>query len=217
MNKYLKNLLLLAIILISFASQAQTKDSLNIESDTYKVNVKLNGMALIGVANPAVEFKIDRKWSVQLEGLGVFAHSNFIGTGYPLQIGASFIESRYYFKKVFSGFFVAPNIGASVFRMNKNVLYKYFGWAPDLNYQKSDNSVQIGANLMGGLTLGYAFTFKNNPHWSIDVNWSLGRQWAYYEGYAFNENKEVIHYTPLNGSAEYMPFYRGGIYIAYKW
>ena len=59
MNKYLKNLLLLAIILISFASQAQTKDSLNIESDTYKVNVKLNGMALIGVANPAVEFKIE--------------------------------------------------------------------------------------------------------------------------------------------------------------
>ena len=67
--------------------------------------------------------------------------------------------------------------------MNKNILHKYFGWSPDLNYKKDEHSIQTGESWMAGLTLGYIHTFKKNPHWSIEVNWSLGRQWARYEGY----------------------------------
>lgn len=70
---------------------------------------------------------------------------------------------------------------------------------------------------MAGLTLGYIHTFKKNPHWSIEVNWSLGRQWARYEGYTNYNDGTIKEHTPANGSAEYMPFYRGGIFLAYKW
>ena len=32
-----------------------------------------------------------------------------------------------------------------------------------------------------------------------------------------SRNDGTIEHTPVNGSAEYMPFYRGGIFLAYKW
>ena len=183
---------------------------------TPRTNVKLSALAAIGIVNPAVEFRIDKKWSVQLEGMGVFAAKNFLGTGYPLQMGAMFVEARWYPKQVFQGFFLAPNLGGGAFRMNKNILYEFFGWAPDLNYKKPENSVQVGHNYMGGLTLGYVFTFKKNPHWSIEANWSWGRQWAMYESYSV-QGDEFVGHDKMGGSAEYMPFYRGGIYVAYRW
>ena len=188
------------------------------QSDTFvpRTNVKLSALAAIGVVNPAVEFRIDKKWSMQLEGMGVFAKNNFLGTGYPLQMGAMFVEARWYPKQVFQGFFLAPNLGGGAFRMNKNILYEFFGWAPDLNYKKPENLVQVGHNYMGGLTLGYVYTFRNNPHWSIEANWSLGRQWAMYEDYVHRGNGVITH-GEMGGSAEYMPFYRGGIFVAYRW
>ena len=187
-------------------------------SDTFvpRTNVKLSALAAIGIVNPAVEVRVDEKWSVQLEGMGVFAAKNFLGTGYPLQMGAAFVEARWYPKGVFRKFFLAPNVGGGAFRMNKNILHKFFGWAPDLDYKKPENSVQIGHNYMGGITLGYVFTFKKNPHWSIEANWSLGRQWAVYESYSHKGDELVLH-GEMGGSAEYMPFYRGGIFVAYKW
>lgn len=187
-------------------------------SDTFvpRTNVKLSALAAIGIVNPAVEVRVDEKWSVQLEGMGVFAAKNFLGTGYPLQMGAAFVEARWYPKGVFRKFFLAPNLGGGAFRMNKNILHKFFGWAPDLDYKKPENSVQIGHNYMGGITLGYVFTFKKNPHWSIEANWSLGRQWAVYESYSHKGDELVLH-GEMGGSAEYMPFYRGGIFVAYKW
>ena len=198
-------------ILATFSVYAQQSDEF-----VPRTNVKLSAMAAIGIVNPAVEFRIDKKWSVQLEGMGIFAKNNFLGTGYPLQMGAMFVEARWYPKQVFQGFFLAPNLGGGAFRMNKNILYEFFGWLPDLNYKKSDYSVQVGHNYMGGLTLGYVYTFKKNPHWSIEANWSLGRQWAMYEGYSVLED-ELIGHTKMGGSAEYMPFYRGGIFVAYRW
>ena len=146
-----------------------------------RTNVKLSALAAIGIVNPAVEFRVDEKWSVQLEGMGVFAAENFLGTGYPLQMGAAFVEARWYPKGVFRKFFLAPNVGGGAFRMNKNILHKFFGWAPDLDYKKPEHAVQIGHNFMGGVTLGYVFTCPKNPHWSIEANWSFGRQGAKYE------------------------------------
>ena len=45
------------------------------QSDAFvpRTNVKLSALAAIGIVNPAVEFRVDEKWSVQLEGMGVFA------------------------------------------------------------------------------------------------------------------------------------------------
>lgn len=210
-------MLLIACIMAIFSARASQGDSLQVEPSVPRTNVKMSALAVIGIVNPAVEFRLDKKWSMQLEGLGIFAGNNFLGTGYPLQMGAFFVEGRYYFKQVFRGFFVAPNVGVGAFRLNKNILYKFFGWSPDLDYEKNKNSVQTGANLMAGLTLGYVHTFKKNPHWSVEINWSLGRQWARYEDHLFDENETPTGHVPVNGSAEYMPFYRGGIFVAYKW
>ena len=209
LNKYF--ILGVALLGATFSMHAQQS-----EAFVPRTNVKLSALAAIGIVNPAVEFRVDEKWSVQLEGMGVFAAENFLGTGYPLQIGAAFVEARWYPKGVFRKFFLAPNVSGGAFRLNKNILHKFFGWASDLNYKKHEDAVHVGHNFMGGVTLGYVFTFPKNPHWSIEANWSFGRQWAKYESYTpFDDN--LIHHEELGGSAEYLPFYRGGIFVAYKW
>ena len=210
-------ILFICCYLFSFQTiNANCNDSIQSEVSTPHTNVKLNALGTIGIVNPAIEFRISKKWSVQLEGMGIFAAKNFLGTGYPLQMGAAFIEARWYPKGTFHGFFLAPNFGGGAFRMNKNILHKFFGWSLDLDYKKLENSVQVGQNYMGGVTLGYVYTFRKNPHWSIEANWSLGRQWAQYEDYVHRGNGIITH-GELGGSAEYMPFYRGGIFVAYKW
>ena len=209
LNKYF--ILGVALLGATFSMHAQQS-----EAFVPRTNVKLSALAAIGIVNPAVEFRVDEKWSVQLEGMGVFAAENFLGTGYPLQIGAAFVEARWYPKGVFRKFFLAPNVGGGAFRLNKNILHKFFGWASDLNYKKHEDAVHVGHNFMGGVTLGYVFTFPKNPHWSIEANWSFGRQWAKYESYSHKGDELVLH-GEMGGSAEYMPFYRGGIFVAYKW
>ncbi len=209
-------IILSVLICISLTGFTQKIDTLKYRDFHPKTNVKINTLVCIGVINPAFELRISKKFSIQLEGLGVISSNNYLGTGYPLQMWSCFLEPRWYPKRVFNGFFLGANVGSGAFRLNKNILYKFFGWSPDLNYKKHENSVQIGANLMAGITLGYTYTFKRNPHWSAEINWSLGRQWAIYEDYIHNDGKVEGH-IPNNGSAEYMPFYRGGIYIAYKW
>lgn len=69
------------------------------------VKVKMNALVAIGVVNPAVEFKVMDNFTVQMEALGVFYSSNFLGTGKPLVLGSSFFEFRYYPKEEFKGFF----------------------------------------------------------------------------------------------------------------
>lgn len=211
-----KHILLLILICISLTSFGKTRDTLKYTTFSPKTNVKLNTLVCIGVINPAFELRLSNKFSIQLEGLGVISSDNYLGTGYPLQMWSCFLEPRWYPKRVFNGFFLGANVGSGAFRLNKNILYKFFGWSPDLNYKKYEHSVQIGANLMAGITLGYTYTFKCNPHWAVEANWSMGRQWAIYEDYLYKDEK-VDHHIPNNGSAEYMPFYRGGIYISYKW
>lgn len=213
MMKSVKRLILgVALCGATFSMHAQQSDAF-----VPRTNVKLSALAAVGIVNPAMEFRVAEKWSVQLEGMGIFASKNFLGTGYPLQMGAAFVEARWYPKGVFRKFFLAPNVGGGAFRMNKNILHKFFGWAPDLDYKKNENAVHVGHNYMGGVTLGYVFTFKKNPHWSIEANWSLGRQWAVYEEYITRADGTAYRSTELGGSAEYLPFYRGGIYVAYKW
>ena len=198
MKFYRSFILGVALLGATFSMHAQQS-----EAFVPRTNVKLSALAAIGIVNPAVEFRVDEKWSVQLEGMGVFAAENFLGTGYPLQIGAAFVEARWYPKGIFRKFFLAPNVGGGAFRLNKNILHKFFGWAPDLNYKKHEDAVHVGHNFMGGVTLGYVFTFPKNPHWSIETNWSFGRQWAKYESYIpFGDN--LIHHEELGGSAEYL-------------
>lgn len=41
----------------------------------------------IGIVNPAVEFRVEEIWSVQLEGMGIFVAKNFLGTGIRFRWG----------------------------------------------------------------------------------------------------------------------------------
>jgi hypothetical protein len=180
-----------------------------------KVNVKLNAVVAVGVVNPAIEVRVMQHFSVQLEGLGIFAPRNFLGTGYPLSLAASFGEFRYYPKEVFKGFYCAANVGFGVYRMNKNVYP--FKWGSSLNYMKDPRSVMVGQNLMAGATLGYVFTFKRNDHWGIEISWGLGWQGSTYEAYTpKDDGSKDFNHVELNGSGEWLPAYKGGVFISYR-
>ena len=57
-----------SLIGATFSMHAQQSDAF-----VPRTNVKLSALAAIGIVNPAVEFRVSEKWSVQLEGMGVFA------------------------------------------------------------------------------------------------------------------------------------------------
>ncbi|HOF93329.1 MAG TPA: DUF3575 domain-containing protein [Bacteroidales bacterium] len=174
-----------------------------------RVAVKLNGLLLAGVVNPAVEFAVHNNISVQLEGMGVFYHDHVPFLNFPLVLGLSFIEGRFYPKEVYRGFYAGPNLGWGVWKMNKSIAPGYFG-------SYNNNSVQYGHNVMLGLNLGYQWVLSKR--WSLDLNLGLGWQHSTYEGY----KNGVLYTDPSipegrpNRSAEWMPAYKGGLFFSYR-
>lgn len=201
LNKMIKYTITI-LLLFTYTGNLFAQDK---EEKNPKLNIKLNASTLIGVVNPAVEFRVFNKGSVQLEGWGVYAPENFLGTGYPCSLALMYGEFRYYPKEVFKGFFGGVHIGAGVYRLNKNVL-------PIFGYLKDPNSIQVGQNLIVGLTVGYHFTF--NKHWGLEVVIGYGRQYSTYESYTTKEDGTVT-YRSLNGSAEYLPT-KAGLLVTYR-
>lgn len=195
MNKTIAILLLLFTGLNSYA-QADSAS---------KVNIKLNGAVVVGIINPAVEFRVFNKGSFQIEALGVFAPRNFLGTGYPCSLAITYGEFRFYPKQVFKGFFCGVHAGWGVYRLNKNLM-------PIYSYMKEETSIHVGQTFIAGVTLGYCFTFNN--HWGMEVSLGGGRQFSTYEAYTPINNETSSHH-PLNGSAEYLPT-KGGILVTYR-
>ncbi len=174
-----------------------------------RVAVKLNGLLLAGVVNPAVEFAVHNNISVQLEGMGVFYHDHVPFLNIPLVLGLSFIEGRFYPKEVYRGFYAGPNLGWGVWKMNKSIAPGYFG-------SYNNNSVQYGHNVMLGLNLGYQWILSKR--WSLDLNLGLGWQHSTYEGYRDGVlyNDPSIPEDRPNRSAEWMPAYKGGLFLSYR-
>ena len=78
----------LLLLFTSAIMRAESGDTLNIVpkekvAQNRNIKVKMSALVAIGVVNPAVEFKVMDKFTVQLEALGVFYSSNFLGTGKP--------------------------------------------------------------------------------------------------------------------------------------
>lgn len=190
----------------AFADQGRQKPGSLPEK---RVAVKLNGLLLAGVVNPAVEFAVHNNISVQLEGMGVFYHDHVPFLNFPLVLGATFIEARYYPKEVYRAFYAAPNLGWGVWKMNKSMAPGYFG-------SYNNGSVQYGHNVMLGLSLGYQWILSD--HWSLDLNLGLGWQHSTYEGY----KDGVLYLDPSipegqpNRSAEWIPAYKGGLFLSYR-
>ncbi len=195
-----KNIISLLLVLIVVNSHAQTK-----EEPESKVNVKLNSVIVLGIINPAVEFRVFDKGSVQLEALGILAPHNFLGTGYPCSLVAAYAEFRFYPKQVFRGFFCGVHTGLAAYRLNKNIL-------PIFGYKKDPASIHVGQAFLAGITAGYSFVL--NKHWGLEISLGYGRQFSTYEAYTPQEDGTISH-RELNGSAEYMPT-KGGILISYR-
>lgn len=173
-----------------------------------RLNVKLNSLVLIAIVNPAVEFKVMPKFTVQLEAFGSFYTTDFLGTGKPFVLGSGFLEFRYYPRAAFSGFYVAPNIGFGVYKLNKGLVLRYTD-------QYDRDCYQQGSNVMAGLTIGYQWNI--DKHWSIEVSWGGGFQQSVYQGYERDSKDEPYKmYVGRNASAEWPPLYKGGIFVGYR-
>lgn len=82
--------------------------------ETPRIAVKLNTLIVAGIVNPAVEFKVSDRTTVQLEGMGIFQPYGFLWTSRPLSLGATWAEYRFYPYKPFERWFVGANIGWSM-------------------------------------------------------------------------------------------------------
>ena len=104
----ISSLLLLASLLRPAATDAQ-------------IYAKLNGLyALVGVVNPAVEFRLTDHSAFQTE----FVYSpwksiNVDGQSKPMHFGIFLNEYRYYFRGYARGWYVGGNAGMMAFRMSK--------------------------------------------------------------------------------------------------
>lgn len=201
MNKVIASLLLTIISVFSYAQNKKIATN-DIEP---KVNVKLNSTVFLGIINPAVEFRVFNKGSVQLEALGILAPRNFLGTGYPCSLAVAYGEFRFYPKQVFKGFFCGVHAGWAAYRLNKNLL-------PIFGYLKDPASIHVGQAFIAGVTAGYCFTF--GKHWGLELSLGVGRQFSVYESYTPKDDGTTSH-GELNGSAEYLPT-KGGILVAYR-
>lgn len=171
--------------------------------DPIRSAVKLNAAVVLGIVNPAVEFRVHKNITVGLEALGVFYPKGFAKIEGPVVMALTFLEGRYYPVHSFRGFFAGADIGFGVWDLSKGVHPQYWGDYAD--------DYQVGTNFMAGIALGYAFTLAKN--WGIELSMGYGCQVGYYEGHYKSDGSMYIGW---NGSTEWLP-YKAAVNIIYKW
>lgn len=199
-NNFLRFFFILSLMAFSYSNFALAQSKIS----PMNTAVKLNAAVVVGVLNPAVEFRVHKYISLQMEVMGVFYPEKTLWSDAPLTLGAAWLEARYYPVMALDGFFVGPNVGFGVFRLSKGAYPLY------PNAYK--NQYQVGSNFMAGLTLGYQLTFCK--HWAVEVSFGGGYQLGVYEGH--NKDNGSM-YIGLNKSAEWLPVYKGALNIIYKW
>ncbi len=178
------------------------------ESAFYKNAVKLNSLALVGIFNPAIEFWVGNKFTLQTELLLSPYLNNCLGTGKPFACALAYFEGRYYPRRAFSGFFIGPVVGGGPYKMNKGIYPMY---RRDYN----NDSYQQGWNMMLGASIGYMFSLSSR--WGLEVNIGCGYQHSWYRGFKRESKSEPYEmYIDWNYDAEFLPFFKGGLLIAYK-
>lgn len=175
-----------------------------LEATPIRTAGKLNLALLVGIVNPAIEFRIHKNVTLQLEAFGCFQPEGFLCTDIPVSLAASWLEGRYYIKESFKGFFAGLNAGFSVYRLSKGIAPVYWGKYP--------NAYQVGQNVMLGATLGYQFSFSR--HWGCEVSFGGGWQLSRYEGH---NSVDGSLYVGLNKSGEWLPVYKAAVNLVYKW
>jgi len=163
--------------------------------------IKLNGqMAAIGIFNPAVEVKLSEKFTFQMDATVSPWHKYLLDAPFVVAMGA--IDTRWYPKGSFNGFYVGPTIAFASFKMQR----------PD--YWRT-SFVQYGSTIFYGLDLGYVITHNR---WSFEPFVAYGWALSHYEGYDIikgNRYDAGTYPGELNASAEWIPF-KGGLMIGYR-
>lgn len=197
-----KQIIALAALLLALLATAPAG------AQTY---VKLNGLyALAGVVNPAVEFAISPKSTVQTEI--VVSPWKSIG-GKHMLFGILMGEYRRYFRAHNEGWYLGGNIGMMAFDMSKPYLD---GWSLRLEDRYSK-----GYGFMIGLCVGYEWQFRER--WVLDA--FLGWSWmsSFYNGYSLDGQidlhphrpAEPKYPDPFNGSSEWYPN-KIGLSVGYR-
>lgn len=206
----MKKIILLFAIFSCLYGNAQIKDS----SNTKNIYLKANALFLpIGILNAGVEYQLKEKITLQAD-IFISPWKSFMGK--YSQVYMLGFEGRYYFQEAFQHFYVAANISAARFIIQK---YNYWGdglyqFTPESPIYNTADIYQNGYSLMLGATVGYQFRLGNRLN--MDVYLGAGTVQSVYKGY----HKVLgIRYDDdgreWNKSGEFLP-YRGGVMISYK-
>lgn len=173
--------------------------------------VKLNGLyALAGVVNPAVEFAISPKSTLQTE-IVVSPWKSIHGK--HMLFGILMGEYRRYFKEHNRGWYLGANLGMMAFDMSKP--YRD-GWSI-----KFENRYCKGYGMMIGLCVGWEWQFRER--WLLDAYLGWAFMDSHYNGYSFDHRIDMYphrpvdppHPDPFNGSSEWYPN-KIGLSIGYR-
>ena len=147
--------------------------------------VKLNvPYALVGVVNPAVEFAISPKSTLQTD----IVISPWKSINEKHMLFAIFMgEYRRYFKEHNRGWYLGANIGMMAFDMSKPYIE---GWK-----LKFEDRYCKGYGMMIGLCVGYEYQF--GKRWLLDA--FLGWAWmdSHYNGYSFDGQVDMYPHRPV--------------------
>ena len=167
----------------------------NYSAQTY---IKGNILSLpIGIANGALEAKINNQFTIQPEFFASPWKSFF---SKRFQVYYFSAETRYYFKESFNGIYLGGNAGIALFDIQK---WNYF----------NSTKYQRGYTFLLGFTVGYQY--KINENFNADVFLGGGTSQGFYHGYNEINGERYEPKNPWNRSGELIP-YKGGIMISYK-
>lgn len=169
-----------------------------------QIYAKLNGLyALAGVINPAVEFTVSPKSTIQTEIVfSPWKYVNDHGVDKPMKFGILMTEYRRYFKQHNRGWYLGANMGMMGFKMSKPQFSD--GWFLENRYSK-------GYGMMIGICGGFEYQFADR--WLLDAYFGWSYMLSWYNGYSLDGTIDLYPHRPVqpekpdpfNGSHEWLP------------
>lgn len=176
-----------------------------------QIYAKLNGLyALAGVVNPAVEFTVAPRSTVQVE---IVASPWKSIDGKHATFGIFMAEYRRYFRGHNDGWYLGGNLGMMAFDLSKPYVEN---WAI-----RFENRYSKGYGMMIGLCVGFEKVFRER--WVVDAYFGWAWMDSYYNGYSLDGQIDMYPHRPVqpaypdpfNGSSEWYPN-KVGVSIGYR-
>ena len=210
-------------------------------SSNPRTALKFNALAVVGIVNPAIEVALSPHISLQMDAMGAFYYRNCLGTGVPLTLATTFLEGRYYLRQAFRGLYAGPNLGYGVWKMNKDIAPGYSYGHSSVQYG-SNVMMGLSVGYQWVLSPRWSLDFLWGLGWqhAIYEGYSAGTtiyvqdadgQYVPLSQTTYLVNGTVATptseaYLPyrdssisadaLNKSSEWMPVYKGGLFVTYR-